>query len=71
MIRKFDRFSNEVAKFLDCEPCVLDDAAHRESIHWVRTRYRENSFAVRHDYVLTLSNDSKPSVLERANGTRV
>jgi len=71
MIRKFDRFSNEVAKFLDCEPCVLDDAAHRESIHWVRTRYRENSFAVRHDYVLPSPRDSKPSLLERANGARV
>ena len=69
-IRQLD-FSNELAKFLDCEPCVLDDAAHRESIHWVRTRYREYSFAVRHDYVLSFSHDSKPSLLEGANGTRV
>jgi hypothetical protein len=34
---RLDRSSNEFWKFLDCESCVLNDAAHREGIHGVRT----------------------------------
>jgi hypothetical protein len=49
----------------------LDYTAHRERIHWVRARYREDSFAVAHDNMLAFSNHPKASLLESANGTRV
>ncbi len=56
-------FSKECFEFFHCESRISGDSTHRMCIHWVGSRYGENTRAVGHDNVFALSDDTKAGLL--------
>ena len=57
----------QTAKLLDAQACVPNDPAHRKCIHGIVTRNREDANAIRHNYMLTLTNNAEASFLQSSD----
>src|SRR6266576_3745149 len=51
--------SEKFSKLLDRESCIPNDAAHRERVHRIVPRDRQDTHAVGHDDMLPLPHDSE------------
>ena len=61
--------SQKLAELVGRESGVPDDAAHRERVHWVRSRDCQNALAVRHNDMLAFPNYSEASLLKGSHGS--
>jgi hypothetical protein len=61
----------ELLECFDSQTGIPHDAAHRKRIHRVMARDREDADAVRHNDVLTLTNDPKASFLQGPHRIKV
>jgi hypothetical protein len=61
----------KVAKLLDGKASVANDAAEREGVDRVMSWDGEDAHAVRHDDVLTLTDNGKPGLLESTHSIEV
>lgn len=61
----------EACESFDGQPSVADDSTHRESADWIVPRNGDDTFAIRHDGMLALSNDAEPGLLQSTNGMEI
>ena len=55
------------AKLISGEASISDDATHRVRVHRIVSRNGQDAGTVSHDDVLSLAEDSEPSLLEGSN----
>jgi hypothetical protein len=61
--------SQKLAKLVDRQSSIPNDPAHRERVHWIASRDRQNALAIRHDDMLAFPNHSEASFLEGSHST--
>jgi hypothetical protein len=70
-LKKVEDHLQQLSKLLRSQPGVSHDAAHGECINRIVTRNYDNSDAVRHDDMFTLSLDLKSGTLESTHREQV
>ncbi len=56
---------------LDAQASITHDTAHGKSIDWVVAGNRENADAIRHNYMLALTQDAKAGLFQSSNSAQM
>ena len=63
--------SKKLLELLDSETSIARDPSHCKCIDWIMTGNCENPNTIGHDHMFALTQDAKPSFLQRANSIQM
>ena len=64
-------YSEQFTKLIRGKSCVASDSAHRECVDWIVAGYRDDSRAIGHYNVFTLTSNTKSRFLESPHGGKM